>query len=217
MFAETANDNDDYKKFSEQFGKCLKSCDHEIPQERIVEQITDVHVPQKGSFERTCEQSMDVPVPQTMGEVVEAFELIPQERMQNCAVTQTDIQNKQQLQDNQLQVAWQAARQERKKEREGRREENTNEREVIQKGKSKKVEKEEWEIVEEERKKEREREREKKCLGKKTVRLTRKDARESKERKGKRMGKKLKRVRTLRKKVRRTEKEREKGVREGTK
>ena len=42
----TANEDDDYKKFSEQFGKCLKPCDQEIPQERNVEQITDVYVPQ---------------------------------------------------------------------------------------------------------------------------------------------------------------------------
>ena len=40
MLAETAKENDDYKKFITQFGKCLK------PWETIVEQITDVHVPQ---------------------------------------------------------------------------------------------------------------------------------------------------------------------------
>ena len=45
-----------------------------------MEQITDVHVPQKGSFERTCEQRVDVPVPQAMDEIIEAFELIPQHR-----------------------------------------------------------------------------------------------------------------------------------------
>ena len=63
---------------------------------------------------------MDVPVPQVMGEIVEAFELIPQERVENYAVKQTDDRNKQQLQDHQLQVARQAARRER--ERKGRKE-----------------------------------------------------------------------------------------------
>ena len=40
MLAETAEANDDYKKFIKLFGRCLK------PWETIVEQITDVHVPQ---------------------------------------------------------------------------------------------------------------------------------------------------------------------------
>ena len=59
MLAETANENDDYKKFSEQFGKCLKPCDQEIPQERIVEQI-NVHGPQ------------------VMGETVEVAKIVQQ-------------------------------------------------------------------------------------------------------------------------------------------
>ena len=40
MLAETAEENDDYKKFIKLFGKCLK------PWETIVEQVTGVHVPQ---------------------------------------------------------------------------------------------------------------------------------------------------------------------------
>ena len=158
MLAETANENDDYKKLSEQFGKCVKPCDQEIPQERIVE--------------------IDVPVPQAVEEIGEAFELIPQECGKQCNVKQTDDQNEQQLQDNQQQLARQAARKERegKKGMKGRKEENKNGRKVIQKGDSKKVEKEEWETFEEERKKERE-----KCLGKEKVRLTRKEDNRRKE------------------------------------
>ena len=115
MIEETANQNDDYKKLSEQFGKCTKPCDHEIPQERIVEQITDVHVPQKGSFEKTGEQIMDVQVHQAMEEIGEAFELIPQECVKQCTVKQTDDQKEQHLQDNQQQSARQAGRKERGK------------------------------------------------------------------------------------------------------
>ena len=101
--AESANENDDCKKLSGQFRKCVKPCDQEIPQERIVEQV------------------MDVPVPQATGEIVEAFELIPQERVKQCTGKQTDDQNKQQLQDNQQQLARQAARQEIEKGMKGRR------------------------------------------------------------------------------------------------
>ena len=83
MLAETANEKDDYKKFSEQFVKCLKPCDQEIPQERIVEQITDAHVPQimeeiveVGKIvqqvrvqQRTVEEIVDVLVPQFLESV----------------------------------------------------------------------------------------------------------------------------------------------------
>ena len=157
MLAETANENDDYKKLSELFGKCVKPCDQEIPQERIVD--------------------IDVPVPQAIEEIGEAFELIPQECGKQCNVKQTDDQNEQQLQDNQQQLR-QAARKERegKKGMKGRKEENKNGRKVVQKGDSKKVEKEEWETFEEERKKERE-----KCFGKEKVRLTRKEDNRRKE------------------------------------
>ena len=83
MLAETANENDDYKKFSEQFGEC------------VVEQITDVHVPQiMGEIvevakivqqervqQRTVEEIIDVPVPQCVEESVEVIKAIPQERI----------------------------------------------------------------------------------------------------------------------------------------
>ena len=114
MHAETANE-------SEKFGKCLKPCDQES-----VAVIKAIH--QERISERTCEQTMDVPVPQAMhGEIVEPFGLIPQERVENSAVKQTDDRNKQQLQDNQPQRARQAAQQER--ERKERKEEGKSERE----------------------------------------------------------------------------------------
>ena len=64
------------------------------------------------------------PLLKSWKEIVEVFELIPQERVKNCAVKQTDDQNT----HNQLQVARQAARRgsererEKKKERKGRKE-----------------------------------------------------------------------------------------------
>ena len=91
------------------------------------------------------------PLLKSRKEIVEVFELIPQERVKSGAVKQTDDQNTQQLQDNQLQVARQAARRgserERKKKKgrkgqEERKEENKIGRDVVQKGWSKKVEKE---------------------------------------------------------------------------
>ena len=95
MLAETAKENDDFKKFSEQFGKCLKSCDQEIPQERMVEQITDVHVPQimeeivevGKTFEqervqqRIVEEIIDVPAPQFLEESVEVVKSFSQEHI----------------------------------------------------------------------------------------------------------------------------------------
>ena len=78
--------------------------DQEIPQERM--------------------QTVDVPVPQAMEEIVGALEPIPQECVKQCTVKQTDYQNKQQLQDNQQRLARQAARQEIGNEREDRKEEN---------------------------------------------------------------------------------------------
>ena len=104
------------------------SRDPEIPQESIVAQITDVP-------STVIESSLDVHAPHVMGEIVEVFELIPQERDKNCAVKQTDDQNTHRQQDNQLQVARQAAQQERERERErkkkrkGRKEEGKRERE----------------------------------------------------------------------------------------
>ena len=95
MLAETADENDDYKKFSGQFGKCLKPCDQVIRQERIVEQIADVHVPeimeeivevakivQQGRVQQhTVEEIVDVPVPQFLEEMVEVIKAIHQARM----------------------------------------------------------------------------------------------------------------------------------------
>ena len=74
MLAENANENDNYKKSSEQFGKCLKQCDQES-----FEVIKAIH--KERISERICEQTMDLAVPQAMGEIVEAFELTPKERV----------------------------------------------------------------------------------------------------------------------------------------
>ena len=118
-------------EISEETVEVVEPCDKKISQESIVEQITDVPatgeqivsvpvpvmfeeivdvaklfslgVPQKGIFERTCKRIMDVPAHQVMKEIVEVFELIPQERVKQCTVKLTDDQNKQQLQDNQQQ------------------------------------------------------------------------------------------------------------------
>ena len=65
---------------------------------------------------RDCLQPPLLPTPTTdTEEIVEVFQLIPQERVNQCTVKQTDDQNKQQLQDNQQQLARQAARQERER------------------------------------------------------------------------------------------------------
>ena len=58
------------------------------------------------------------PLLKSWKEIVEVFELILQERVKSGAVKQTDDQNTQQLQDNQLQVARQAARRGSDRERE---------------------------------------------------------------------------------------------------
>ena len=65
--------------------------------EEIVDRakLFSLDMPQKGILKRTCEQIMDVPAHQVMEEIVEVFELIPQERLKQCAVKQTDDQNKQ--------------------------------------------------------------------------------------------------------------------------
>ena len=89
VFAETANENDEYKKFSKQFGKCLKSW------KSIVEQITDVHVPQimeeivemakivqqVNIQQRTVEEIVDVLEPQFLDDSVEVVMLVSQEHI----------------------------------------------------------------------------------------------------------------------------------------
>ena len=57
---------------------------------------------------------------QVMEEIVEVFELIPQERVKQCTAKQTDNQNTQQVQDNEQQLARHAARQERGEGMKGR-------------------------------------------------------------------------------------------------
>ena len=81
---------DESKKFSGEYGACWKPCEKEILQERFVEQITDVHVPQimeeivevtKNAHQervqqRTVEEIVDVPVAQFLEEIVEAIKTI---------------------------------------------------------------------------------------------------------------------------------------------
>ena len=100
--AETAGENDDYKKFSEQLGNCMKPCDQEIPHERIVEQITDVHVPQiTGEIvelakivqqervqQRKVEEIGDVSVRQSVEASVEVIEAITEERISEMTCEQ---------------------------------------------------------------------------------------------------------------------------------
>ena len=92
---QTADENDESKKFSGEYGACWKPCEKEIPQDRNVEQITDVHVPQimeefvevakiakqERVQQRTVKEIVDVPVAQFLEEIVEVIETISQERI----------------------------------------------------------------------------------------------------------------------------------------
>ena len=90
-------------------------------------QITDV--PATG-----IEPSMEVHAPHVIGEIVEVFELILQEREKNCAVKQTNDQ-KHAAAARQSTASSEAGSTTRERERKGRKEEGKRESNVLQRRK----------------------------------------------------------------------------------